>query len=518
MKHLVIRADSTYAIGAGHLMRGLALAQAWRANVGGHVTIVSHCDQSEIRERFIAIGAEFKSVEHIHPHPSDLSQMLETLSRIRRPITVVDGYHFDPVYQRAVRRAAHKSLIIDDMAHWPEYCTDVLLNQNVSASGLDYTVGPDTQLLLGPEYALLRQEFLERHDRIRKTPEDLVHVLVTMGGTDPRRVSSMVVGALRNLDSPDVSATVVVSADNPDLDSIQKIVGEHPDRMKLVSGVKDMPGLLAGVDMAISGSGTTCLELAFMGIPALLLILEDNQVNNAKAMEEAGVAINMGRYGRLSEEDIKRELLSLILDKGRRKEMSSRGRSLIDGRGSERVARILDSDFNENPKSLDVVPRTDHRIPELQLRYAKYEDWQILLEWRNDPVTIANSIQSGPVDFDEHKAWFELKLGDPNCIMYMAEIDGRPIGQIRYDVDNGIAEVSVVVAPEVRGRGLGALLIQRGCEEAGLARYVAHVLPENGASLKAFMKSGFSPAGIDIIDGVTLERLESVVERISPSS
>ena len=66
-----------------------------------------------------------------------------------------------------------------------------------------------------------------------------------------------------------------------------------------------MPQLMAWADLAVSAAGTTCWELAFMGLPMLLVVLADNQRPNATCLDELGVAGNLGWHGELSEDKVR---------------------------------------------------------------------------------------------------------------------------------------------------------------------------------------------------------------------
>ena len=75
---LVIRADASARIGAGHMMRCFALAQAWQLE-GGHIVFLSHCESDALRQRITEAGMEFIPVAHPHPEPQDLRNTLEIL-------------------------------------------------------------------------------------------------------------------------------------------------------------------------------------------------------------------------------------------------------------------------------------------------------------------------------------------------------------------------------------------------------------------------------------------------------
>lgn len=62
----------------------------------------------------------------------------------------------------------------------------------------------------------------------------------------------------------------------------------------------------------------------------------------------------------------------------------------------------------------------------------------------------------------------------------------------------GVGEVSVYVAPEARGRGVGGLLLRalvEAAEEAGLWTLQAGIFPENEASVRLHRAAGFRLVG-----------------------
>ena len=133
------------------------------------------------------------------------------------------------------------------------------------------------------------------------------------------------------------------------------------------------------------------------------------------------------------------------------------------------------------------------------LRRATREDRDLLLAWRNDPVTRAASFNSDEVTPDEHDEWLVRKLADRDCALLVAEDEGEPVGQVRFDRRGATAEVDIAVAPARRGRGLGTELLRLAAPTArralGVERVTARVKHDNAASLRAFEKAGFERTG-----------------------
>lgn len=96
----------------------------------------------------------------------------------------------------------------------------------------------------------------------------------------------------------------------------------------------------------------------------------------------------------------------------------------------------------------------------MDLRPATIEDARLLFEWRNDPSTRTQMHSTGDFDFPSHLAWLERTLSNPARKLYVAEVEGCPVGTVRADAADGITELSWTVAPQARGRGLGTQMVQ----------------------------------------------------------
>jgi UDP-2,4-diacetamido-2,4,6-trideoxy-beta-L-altropyranose hydrolase len=349
MRNLVIRADAGLRIGSGHVMRCLALAQAWQSN-GGKVLLLGACDSDPLRERMCAAGIQFLRLPSVHPAPGDLEATLRTLDLVAEEEgtpggrLVLDGYHFGPDYQRAVRAAGHRLLVVDDNAHQPFYDADLVLNQNLHAGTLHYACPEGTELLLGTRYALLRPEFHACRDARRRHPDRARRLLVTLGGGDPGNATLTVLRALALAPIDGLEARIVVGSQNPHgslLREEAKRLGLG-DSVRLLAHPAEMPELMAWADLAVSAAGTTCWELAFLGVPAALGIVADNQEAIAAALEGAGAAVSLGWFRALSAGDLAVRLGALAEDAAARSRLGRLAQRLVDGGGAARVVAALE--------------------------------------------------------------------------------------------------------------------------------------------------------------------------------
>lgn len=136
---------------------------------------------------------------------------------------------------------------------------------------------------------------------------------------------------------------------------------------------------------------------------------------------------------------------------------------------------------------------------QLRLRPTDSGDADRVLEWRNEPEAVRFSETGRPVDAEEHREWFAARLDDPSTRMWIAERDGRPLGTVRIDVRAAVGAVSIAVAPECRGQGIGGQILRLLQDELEgdfqVESLTAVVGIDNAASLRLFERAGFRPTG-----------------------
>lgn len=341
--HLAIRVDADATIGAGHVMRCLALAQAWHC-AGGEVTFLFANDIPSVHSRLRSEGMAIKVFACTRGGTDDASQTIMNCRKISADWVVVDGYQFDAEYYEALKKSGLRLLIIDDHGHAGRYDADLVLNQNLHAAPSLYPVhGAETRLLLGTRFLLLRQEFLQWATWERPHPVIAKRVLVTLGGGDTTTATLRVIESLIQLGVNDLEVKVLCGELLQNQAAMSKAVGSTSFRLEIMTASSEMPSLMAWADLAVSGGGSTCWELAFMGLPALTMVLAENQLDVVQDLDRRGIVVDLGWSGRYTADDFSSKLRVLLSDRERRAAMSRRGRALADGQGASRVvARLLD--------------------------------------------------------------------------------------------------------------------------------------------------------------------------------
>ena len=481
-KKLLIRADASAEIGTGHVMRCIALAEAWQDTIG-EVFFVSSFNTQALEDRLKIKGIRIRHINNQAGTCSDAEETSQIAHQCGADWIVVDGYHFGAEYQKTIKDTGLSLLIIDDYGHADHYYADIVLNQNIYADrSLFKKHEPFTRFLLGTKFVLLRKEFLKWSGWRRDIPEKARKILVTLGGGDPDNVTLNVINAIRGIELNELEVKVVVGSANPHFNLIHETINEKPG-ITLIKNTDNMPEFMAWADIAISAGGTTCYELFFMRVPSIIIPIAENQkpvanelkTKNITKVVEVNDVKNQIKFNGL--------IFEFLNNYKTRSEFSERMAQYIDGKGISRVINAISCN-------------------KITLRNVKLSDCKQIWLWINDPVVRSVSFKTNPISLQDHKEWFFSAVNNPKLVYYIAEDENAtPIGQARFQIEAKEAIISVLVDPEYRGMSLGTSLILDATEkffsETGIEKVNALIKKGNDESWKAFIKAGYVELGLN---------------------
>lgn len=358
---VAFRVDASFDIGTGHVMRCLTLADAL---VAGGARCLFICREHPgnligyIRDRGYPAhelpppetSTETKALGHCSggpPHArwlgchweTDAEQTSLILNKHRPDWLVVDHYALDARWERALQGAFGKMMVVDDLADRPHIC-DLLLDQNLGRKPDDYSdlVPEYCERLIGPRFALLRPEFaaLREYSLQRRRRPELKRLLVTMGGVDQPNATGRVLDALSETNLPgDVEITVVMGASAPWLEEVRRRARRMPFTTEVVVNITDMARRMADADLAIGAAGSTAWERCCLGVPAIMVILAENQRAIANALVASGSAILLDQNAIVDQ--LVRILNKLVGPDERLQSLAENARTICDGRGTPRL-------------------------------------------------------------------------------------------------------------------------------------------------------------------------------------
>jgi spore coat polysaccharide biosynthesis predicted glycosyltransferase SpsG len=323
--HLAVRADGGPDIGYGHLVRTGALAEELLER--GHEVTYATATPGPA-ETVCPPGVGVTEL-------SDRDDPKSMLDRVVANVDAVfaDAYPVDTDYQQALRATVPLAVHQDDARH--AVCADLFCNWNLYGPDLSYEfVGEHPQTCLGTDYALLRAPIRERAAREPPWRSDPERAVVTMGGSD---VSDLTPAAVRAFDGLDLRVDAVVGPGCSDtqVETIAMAADEVTADVRVVRDPPDLPERLFRADLAVTTAGSTVYELLALGTPFVSRPVVDNQAPIARALREREAAVVLDRGD--GETAIRRGV-DMLLDPDRRRTYRERGRQLVDGRGTERVA------------------------------------------------------------------------------------------------------------------------------------------------------------------------------------
>jgi len=324
---LLVRADAGPNIGVGHVMRCIALAEAW-IELGGRAVFASAELPVPIESRIAQLGSRVVTVRS----PESTAALAV---EVGAKFAVVDGYHLGGEYQQDLAGMGARVLVVDDRGESATDAADVILNQNATARPELYA-GMHGELLLGPHYTLIRREF-RAVARTRTRPEVARNVLVSFGGADPANLAPVAIEALAQVEG--LHVRVVAGAANPNAGELA-VPADARSTIEIVPWLQDIAGHMRWAELAIVAAGTTCWELAACGVPMLAIPVAENQLAVSDALGELGIGIPLARDA-VDASALRAIVSSVMFDQIWRGNMQRKGPELVDGRGAFRVCSAL---------------------------------------------------------------------------------------------------------------------------------------------------------------------------------
>jgi UDP-2,4-diacetamido-2,4,6-trideoxy-beta-L-altropyranose hydrolase len=468
--------EASPEIGGGHASRCVVLADALSRSidVGFAVNTSAIPMLGQDASRVVAVFKDGR--------PSDIVAMLLDEEVAAPDLILLDHYGLHVSIEGPLGSRGSKIVVIDDLAD-RFHIAHVLIDSNPGRRAQDYSgrVSAGCRLLLGSDYALLRPEFRNRRtmnqDCERSVGESLA-ILVSLGATDPANATAGVLADLSRLQRA-ISVTVVLGQAAPHIDRVRELLPALPFPTTLIVGASNMSELYCSHGLAIGAPATSALERACLGLPSLLIVTADNQVQLGEALHATGAAELIGAAGELAPGDIAMAIDRLTGDVSRMAEMSGNCYALVDGLGVRRVAANLSARF------------VSRRGEALIGRRLRGDDSDVLYEWQMDPTTRTWFRNPRAPTRGEHDRFIAQRLRSRDAISEIIECEGRPAALVRADPGADNFEVSIVVAPGSRGNGIGRASLAYLADLLPDARLTASVDERNAASLALFRNSGY---------------------------
>lgn len=342
----MFRADSGAALGAGHLVRCLALAQAF-AEAGAQVAFACR----SLPGALLDLPKQAGHVVHALPDSvqtlkDDAHETALFAKQWQATLLVVDHYGLDARWESVLQPTVGTVLAIDDLANRPHACQWLLDQNDCHPEAARYApwVPSDTRLLLGPRFTLLRPEFRAARRRCSPRSGQLQRLVVFFSGSDESNETAKALHGLALLGPRPWRVDVVIGAAHPDVAGIAQLCTQHG--WQLHCQISYMADLLAVADLSLGSAGSASWERCVLGVPALVAELAENQREVIHALEQHGCIKVLGEAGQLTPQHYADALQALRPD-----ELAAMSRTAwewIDAGGARRVVQSILETMNES--------------------------------------------------------------------------------------------------------------------------------------------------------------------------
>lgn len=344
------RVDASYQLGTGHLMRCLTLAQQLD-RPGARVSFVCRQLPETLRRQLEGQGYDLWLLPGgALGEGADWQQDAEDTAQAIAAAgggdwLIVDHYALDRSWEQALRPRIGNLMVIDDLANRHHDC-DLLLDQNYYGNLDQRYAGllpSHCRQLLGPRYALLREEFFLARRALKKRDGQVRRLLVFFGGSDPTDETAKALAALQLVDRTEMVVDVVLGGANPRQQALQAQCTKL-DHVRCHSQVANMAELMAAADLSLGAGGSATWERCFLGLPTITVVVADNQTETILALAQTGAIKYLGTSADVSAQTFALVLAEFVGNASPLKVMSQKSLAIMGGDafpGASGVAETL---------------------------------------------------------------------------------------------------------------------------------------------------------------------------------
>ncbi len=370
MKKIVFRVDSGNHIGIGHVSRCLTLARKLKAS-GYEISFITknHLGYAHefISQEFFLMVIEGGLIQSLDANEKNnyqswlgstpeedlflTNQCLEKIADV--DLVIVDHYSLAAEYESQLK--AKKVMVIDDLYNRNHHC-QLLLNQNIGALQKSYDhllTSSNTKTLMGPKFALLRDEFktLRKQVNPQLFNRPIKKCLVFFGGKDVESDTLKILKSLPFDLYQQYQFHFILDSQHRDYTEVQNI-WKNNSQFKLSHLSSDFAQLMMDTDLFIGAGGSTAWERATLGVASAVVCVADNQLDNCLDLQESLNAYYLGKSKDLKAGDWQQFFATKVSETNFWERLRNNSFNLVDGEGTQyvvnEITKLLKGESNWN--------------------------------------------------------------------------------------------------------------------------------------------------------------------------
>jgi len=248
---------------------------------------------------------------------------------------LIDSYLAQNHHFKKINELFQSVFVIDDYNRLASYHSNLIINPNIYGNEINYM----DEMIGGPDYIILR-EGLKQHVKKKELSPNLSSLGISVGGNDYRNLLPCLATCLQKTD---LTLHIFCGSDkyksqlDSDFDNMNNVVTYGYLKAEKLAVV------LNKIDLMISGGGQSLHELAYAGIPTVVICIDDDQELNIHSYLQAGFLPEKNNW---NDEYLCKNILDQIKELqsvSKRKEVSEIGKKIVDGKGVERIIERIKS-------------------------------------------------------------------------------------------------------------------------------------------------------------------------------
>jgi len=330
---IAIRCITETAKGYGNLYRSITLSESLRKK--GHDILFIITKNQKASKELKTRNFSFTTIPHFRSKVKECKKISKLLILRKVQTIVIDMREYSEKMSRELKKNDLRVILLDD-AWCKNAYADLIFNGTFIKKFLHYKkINTDVKLFLGSKYFIADEQFLKHRKKINEIYDKMkYHVVISIGGSDPRNLSSLILKSISSL--PKIDITIVCGPFFKQRSKITKI-SKQTKNITIISSPKNIWKIFQKADVVISNAGNTLFELSIMRIPTLCIPMIKHQEPYVKEFISRGFAISLGKPSILNQGIIQNKLKNVLNDKQLRKNMYLAASEIMDGKGLSRV-------------------------------------------------------------------------------------------------------------------------------------------------------------------------------------
>lgn len=349
-QNVLFRVDGSKIIGWGHVLRCIGIAEEFKKQ-GYNPIFIIKSDDDEVLAKVDSSGFEIELLPKNANYQKQIYRTNLIIDKCRARTLIVDLSNLLTLKMLGWFTKYINSLNINNIVIIDGYGSECIVSKvNIEADIVIvpyYNAQKNSRFknkksinLLGVQYAVIRNEFLRLRQERKVIKKIANNILVLPGGSINSIFLIKILNSFKLVKSENL--TVKILTKDKKASSITQKLRLKKIKFQIIYNLSQIAPLYNWADLAISASGLTMYELAFMGLPAIVVSHNDVHKKITDNFSKAGSIIHIGTKKSVSEKRLAKAIDDLILDKNKRDKMSHKGIELVDGKGVKRIAlRII---------------------------------------------------------------------------------------------------------------------------------------------------------------------------------